>query len=100
MQRIVGQPKSGFNPRTIMDGRKILIANLDIGQIGEENVQLLGALLITKFELAARARSETSGTAFPDHYLNVDEFRRFPNGLPPWEWLSRTFGAGEAVREP
>ena len=79
MQRIVGHPRSGFDLRAIMDGRKILIANLDIGQIGEENAQLLGALLITKMELAARARSESPETSFPDHYLFVDEFHRFPN---------------------
>jgi hypothetical protein len=79
MQRIVGQAQSGFDVRTIMDGRKILIANLDIGQIGEENAQLLGALLITKLELAARSRSDTPGVSHPDHYLFVDEFHRFPN---------------------
>jgi hypothetical protein len=79
MQRIVGQPKSGFDPRVLMDRRKILIANLDIGQIGEENAQLLGALLLTKLELTARSRSDAAGTSFPDHYLYVDEFHRFPN---------------------
>src|SRR4051794_9408215 len=79
MQNIIGNPKSGFEPRSILDQRKILIANLDIGQIGEENAQLLGALLLTKFELAARGRSDSPGTAFPDHYLYVDEFHRFPN---------------------
>jgi hypothetical protein len=79
MQRIIGQPRSGFDPRAIMDGRKILIVNLDIGQIGEENAQLLGALLVTKLELAARSRSDTPGASLPDHYLYVDEFHRFPN---------------------
>jgi hypothetical protein len=78
MRRIVGQAKSGFDPRAVMDNRKILIANLDIGQVGEENAQLLGALLLTRYELAARGRSD-AGTALPDHYLFVDEFHRFPN---------------------
>jgi hypothetical protein len=79
MRRIVGQAKSGFDPWAVMDGKKILIANLDIGQIGEENAQLLGALLLTRYELAARGRSEAAGAALPDHYLYVDEFHRFPN---------------------
>lgn len=79
MRRIVGQPRSGFDPRALMDGRRILIANLDIGQIGEENAQLLGALIITKLELAARSRSDVPDASFPDHYLFVDEFHRFPN---------------------
>ena len=79
MQRIVGQPRSGFDPRALIDQRKILIANLDIGQIGEDNAQLLGALLITKLELAARSRSDAPGASYPDHYLYVDEFHRFPN---------------------
>jgi hypothetical protein len=79
MQRIVGQAKSGFDVRDVLDQRTILICNLDIGQIGEENAQLLGALLLTKLELSARARSDTSGTPLPDHYVYVDEFHRFPN---------------------
>ena len=79
MQRIVGQPRSGFDVRKVLDERTILICNLDIGQIGEENAQLLGALLLTKLELAARSRTDTPGASFPDHYLYVDEFHRFPN---------------------
>ena len=80
MQRIVGQPRSGFDVRTVLDERTILICNLDIGQIGEENAQLLGALLLTKLELAARGRTDLAdGAYFPDHYLYVDEFHRFPN---------------------
>jgi hypothetical protein len=79
MQRIVGQPRSGFDPRVLMDQRKILVANLDIGQIGEDNAQLLGALLLTKLELTARSRSDAPSASLPDHYLYVDEFHRFPN---------------------
>jgi hypothetical protein len=63
-------------------GRELVPAlpcNLDVGQIGEENAQLLGALLLTKLELAARSRSDAPGASLPDHYLFVDEFHRFPN---------------------
>jgi hypothetical protein len=89
MRRIVGQAKSGFDPRAIMDGRKILVANLDVGLIGEENAKLLGALLLTKYELAARGRSEASA-ALPDHYLYVDRFDSFPNE----RWPSILAGVG------
>jgi hypothetical protein len=89
MQRIVGQAKSGFDSRAVMDERKILIANLDVGLIGEENAKLLGALLLTKYELAARGRSE-AGAALPDHHLYVDRFDCFPNE----RWPSILSGVG------
>ncbi len=78
IRNIIGQPKSTFNIREIMDEGKILIVNLSKGLIGEDNASILGAFLVTKIQLAAMSRSD-----IPDikdrkpFYLYVDEFQNF-----------------------
>jgi hypothetical protein len=78
VRNIIGQPKSSFNIREIMDNRKILIVNLSRGLIGEDNAALLGALLVTKMQLAAMSRAdiENIDDRIP-FYLYVDEFQNF-----------------------
>ena len=56
IRNIIGQPKSTFNIREIMDEGKILIVNLSRGLIGEDNAAILGAFLVTKIQLAAMSR--------------------------------------------
>ena len=78
IRNIVGQPKSSFDIRKIMDEGKILVVNLSKGLIGEDNAGILGAFLVTKVQLAAMSRSD-----IPDvkdrrpFYLYVDEFQNF-----------------------
>jgi CxxC-x17-CxxC domain-containing protein len=60
-----------------MDNRKILIMNLAKGRIGEDNSALLGAMMITKVQLAAMARVDVPEEDRPDFYLYVDEFQNF-----------------------
>lgn len=78
IRNIIGQPKSTFNIRQIMDDGKILVVNLSKGLLGEDNASILGALLVTKIQLAAMSRSD-----IPDikdrrpFYLYVDEFQNF-----------------------
>ena len=78
IRNIIGQPKSSFNVRKIMDEGKILVVNLSKGLIGEDNAGILGAFLVTKIQLAAMSRSD-----IPDvekrrpFYLYVDEFQNF-----------------------
>lgn len=78
IRNIIGQPKSTFNIRQIMDEGKILIVNLSKGLIGEDNAAILGSFLVTKIQLAAMSRSD-----IPDirdrrpFYLYVDEFQNF-----------------------
>ena len=60
VRNIIAQPQSTFNIRSMMDERKILIANLSKGRIGEENSNLLGAMLVTKIYLAALSRADTA----------------------------------------
>ena len=77
IRNIIGQPKSSFDIRELMDGRKIFIMNLSKGRIGEENSRLIGAMLITKIYLAAMSRVDVSEEKRPDFYLYVDEFQNF-----------------------
>jgi hypothetical protein len=78
IRNIIGQPKSTFNIRQIMDEGKILIVNLSKGLIGEDNAAILGAFLVTKIQLAAMSRSDIP--RIEDRrpfYLYVDEFQNF-----------------------
>lgn len=78
IRNIIGQPKSTFNIRQIMDEGKILIVNLSKGLIGEDNAAILGAFLVTKIQLAAMSRSDIPNIADRrPFYLYVDEFQNF-----------------------
>jgi CxxC-x17-CxxC domain-containing protein len=77
IRNIVGQTKSSFDIRDIMDNRKILILNLSKGRIGEDNSALIGAMMITKIQLAAMGRVDTPEEERKDFYLYVDEFQNF-----------------------
>jgi len=77
IRNIVGQTVSSFNIREVMDQRKILIINLSKGRIGEDNGALLGAMMITKIQLAAMGRVDIPEDDRKDFYLYVDEFQNF-----------------------
>lgn len=78
IRNIIGQPKSTFNIREIMDSGKILIVNLSKGLLGEDNSSVLGAFLVTKIQLAAMSRSDIPNIKDRrPFYLYVDEFQNF-----------------------
>ncbi len=78
IRNIIGQPKSSFDIRKIMDEGKILVVNLSKGLIGEDNAALLGAFLVTKVQLAAMSRSDIPNVEDRrPFYLYVDEFQNF-----------------------
>lgn len=78
IRNIIGQPKSSFDIRKIMDGGKILVVNLSKGLIGEDNAGILGAFLVTKVQLAAMSRSDIPNVEDRrPFYLYVDEFQNF-----------------------
>jgi hypothetical protein len=82
VRNIVGQPKSSFDVRDIMDNQKILIVNLSKGRIGEQNTSLLGSMIITKIYIAAMSRADVSYARMADlpaFYFYVDEFQSFAN---------------------
>lgn len=77
IRNIVGQSKSTIDMREIMDSGKILLMNLSKGRVGEENAALLGAMMITKIQLAAMSRVDIPEDERRDFYLYVDEFQNF-----------------------
>lgn len=77
IRNLLGQTKSAFDVRAIMDESKILILNLSKGRIGEDNSALIGAMMITKIQLAAMGRVDVEEECRKDFYLYVDEFQNF-----------------------
>src|SRR3989338_7012652 len=82
VRNIIGQPKSTFDIRTLIDNKKIIILNLSKGRVGEANANLLGSMFVTKVYLAAMSRADVSESTLnklPNFYLYVDEFQSFAN---------------------
>ncbi|MCL2371380.1 type IV secretion system DNA-binding domain-containing protein [Candidatus Saccharibacteria bacterium] len=78
IRNIIGQPKSSFDMRKIMDEGKILVVNLSKGMIGEDNAGILGAFLVTKVQLAAMSRADIDRVEDRrPFFLYVDEFQNF-----------------------
>lgn len=77
MRNIMGQTKSGFNMRDIMDNKKILLVNLSKGKMGELNSKLIGMIFVMKFQAAAMGRANIPEDQREDFCLFVDEFQNF-----------------------
>ncbi len=77
MRNIIGQTKSSFNLREIMDNKKILIVNLSKGKTGDLNSRLLGMIFVMKFQAAAMSRADVPERERTDFSLYVDEFQNF-----------------------
>ncbi len=77
MRNTIGQAKSGFNVREIMDNQKILLINLSKGKIGDLNTQLLGLIIVAQIQMAAMSRADMPKDQRKDFYLYVDEFQNF-----------------------
>ena len=77
IRNIVGQVKSSIDLRKVMDEGKILILDLSKGRIGEDASALLGAMIVTKIQLAAMSRVDVLEEQRKDFYLYVDEFQNF-----------------------
>lgn len=77
MRNIIGQTKSSFNLRDIMDNKKILLVNLSKGRTGELNSKLLGMIFVMKFQAAAMSRTDIPEDQREDFCLYVDEFQNF-----------------------
>jgi len=75
MRPIIGQQKSAFNFRQVMDQRKILLVNLSKGRLGEINANLIGMIFVGKILMAALSRVDDPTKSFPPFYLHIDEFQ-------------------------
>ena len=87
IRNIIGQPKSAFNIREIMDNRKVLLVNLSKGKIWSLNAQLLWLIFVSKINMAAMSRADMPQEERKDFYLYVDEFQNFATETF-WEILS------------
>lgn len=77
MRNTLGQVKSGFNIREIMDTKKIFLVNLSKGRLGDINANLLGMIFVMKFQQAAMSRQDIDEDLRQDFCLYVDEFQNF-----------------------
>lgn len=77
MRNTIGQAKSAFNVRDVMDNKKILLINLSKGKLGTLNTQLLGLVIVAQIQMAAMSRTDTPEDERKDFYLYVDEFQNF-----------------------
>ena len=77
MRNTLGQVKSGFNIREIMDNKKIFLVNLSKGKLGDINSNLLGMIFVMKFQQAAMSRQDMPEDERKDFCLFVDEFQNF-----------------------
>ena len=77
MRPIIGQQKSSFNLRDIMDKQKILLVDLSKGRVGEINAYLLGMILVGKILMSALSRTDIPREKRKDFYLYIDEFQNF-----------------------
>ncbi len=77
MRNIVGQKKSAFDLREMMDDGKIVFINLSKGLLGDINSQLLGIIFIIKFQIAAMSRADVAESERRDFSLYIDEFQNY-----------------------
>lgn len=77
LRNILGQVKSKIDARFMMDHRRIFIANLSKGRLGADKANLLGAILVTQFQLAAMSRANVPVEERTDFALVIDEFHNF-----------------------
>jgi hypothetical protein len=80
IRNIVGQTQTSFNMRKAMDEKKIVLVDISKGRIGEDASRLLGAMIITKVQLAAMSRVDIEKHKRADFTLVVDEFQNFATG--------------------
>lgn len=77
MRPIIGQQKSSFNFRDLMDRQKILLIDLPKGVVGEMNAYLLGMIIVGKILMASLSRTDIPAEDRKDFYLYIDEFQNF-----------------------
>jgi len=77
MRNIIGQQKSAFDFREVMDKKKILLVNLSKGKTGDVNAELLGLIIVSKLQMAALTRADMPEEDRHDFFLYIDEFQNF-----------------------
>lgn len=81
LRAVIGQPRSSFNFRDVMDEEKILLCDLSKGALGEDIASLLGSLITTKLYLASLSRQDIPEAHRIPHYFYIDEVHNFTHGI-------------------
>jgi len=81
LRAVIGQPRSSFNFRDVMDGEHILLCDLSKGALGEDIASLLGSLITTKLYLASLSRQDIPEAHRIPHYFYIDEVHNFTHGI-------------------
>lgn len=81
LRAVIGQPRSSFSFRDVMDDEKILLCDLSKGALGEDVASLLGSLITTKLYLASLSRQDTPEAHRVPHYFYIDEVHNFTHGI-------------------
>ncbi|MDD9950027.1 MAG: type IV secretion system DNA-binding domain-containing protein, partial [Zetaproteobacteria bacterium] len=74
---IIGQARSAFDFRRVMDDGKILLVKLSKGKIGDINANLLGMIITGRILMAALGRTDIEEKMRRDFYFYIDEFQNF-----------------------
>ncbi len=82
LRAVIGQVRSSFDFRCLMDSGKILLCKLSKGALGEDVSSLLGSLVVTKLALASLSRQDTPEAERRPHFLYIDEVQNFTHGMP------------------
>jgi hypothetical protein len=77
VRNLLVQVRRRIDARFMMDNRRIFIANISKGMLGEDKTNLLGSLLVTSFQLAAMSRADIPESDRQDFNLYIDEFHNF-----------------------
>ena len=81
LRAVIGQHRSSFAFREVMDDRKILLCDLSKGALGSDISSLLGSLITTKLYLAALSRQDTPESDRVPHFFYIDEVHNFTHGI-------------------
>lgn len=77
LSAILGSSRSALNFNEVIEHKKIFLANISDGKIGEETSKLLGSLLVSQIQLAIMRRANIPKEQRELYFLYVDEFQNF-----------------------
>ena len=77
LRPIISKKRSSLNFRQAMDEKKIILANLSKGKLGELNANLIGLVIVGKLLIASLSRVDMDEEQRNDFYMYMDEFQNF-----------------------
>jgi hypothetical protein len=77
VRNILGQYTGKLDIEYLINNQRIFIANLSKGTLGPDQANLLGSLLVARFQAAAFGRAKIPEDERRDFNLTIDEFQNF-----------------------